>query len=612
MAKRDLIDDVALESWKHARAEWDGVAGKRLDTLEEAHKFLGGEQWPQEDIKRLKKIRAGALVVPELQSHVDAVAGKETTERFAVNYKPRNPAEPDSSWAHMLNEVGRALLQRAEAEHELSWAYRDMVAGGIGFVTYRYDTDRDPEGMLSVRAETPFQVVYDPFARQQNLTDGRWIAVIRWVPRDSARARWPKIDKAANGDLEDGASTSLIPGSSRNQTVVDEAYSPENNKREVARNRDFKIVHYQWWKPSPFHLWQDPQTGEVRSDTPEVYASIAEALVANGMEAPPYVVRSALRAHEAFICGKTVLEARPCAVNDLPTHAMTCFPRKLADYTEWYGLVDKAKDVQLLMNKLHTLAVHLTAASTKDLVIAEANAFEDWAEAEVAYSSPSRIVKANNGAIAGGKIMVERASGLSPIVSQLLELAGSLVPKATGVNIYQMGAVENLSRTSNAAVQSVQRAGQTVLSQPVDALRRFRARQGRYLAMWVSAMMDERDIARVISPDLAAKIPPKDQWPSLSRFDIVVDEAPSTPNDLERLWAGDQHGLMQGLFADPMYRPEPTTMIDMLPPGIPMELRERWKNDIKMRMEAQAAQAAAAEEQPPGGGEMPAEGGGEM
>lgn len=604
MAKRDVkkLEESSLESWKQAQSEWGWVAGDRLDALERAHQFLGGDQWPAEDKKRLKQINAGPIVVPELQSHVDAVAGQEATSRFAVSYKPRNPAEPDATWSGMMNEAARGLLQRAEAEHEVSWAYRDCVAAGLGFLTYRFDTERDPEGLLTVRSEVPFQVIYDPYARRQNLTDARWKAVISWVPRDVVHSRWPGAADRPREELDDDNSTAgIIPDVGRViRSTNGDAYSDKGGPRDSKR-KDLKVVHYQFWKFAPFYLWQDPQTGEVRSGTPEQYQAAAERMAATGVPPPPYIVRNAQRAHEAFIAGRTVLQARPCVVNDLPTHALTCFPRKLRDHTEWYGIVDKAKDVQLLMNKLHTLAVHLTAASTKDLVIAEESAFEDWAEAEVAFASPSRILKANPGGVSQNRIMVERAGGLSPIVGQLLDLAGALVPRATGVNLYALGQVDNLSRTSNAAVQSVQRAGQTVLSQPVDALRRFRVRQGRYLAMWVEEMMDPEDLAKYVSPDLVPLIPPKESWPGINRFDVVVDEAPSTPNELERFWGADQHALMQGLFMNPMFQPNPPTLIDMLPPGLPAEMRERWKQDIQMRQQAQA------EAPPEEGGEAPPE-----
>lgn len=587
MAKRDVmaLKAAALGQWRAAQKEWSWEAGNRLEKLEEAHDFLAGNQWPDADQKRLKKINAGPIVVPELQSHVDAVAGQEATQRFAIDFKPRNPSEPDAFWSSALNEGARHLLQTAEAEHEVSWAYRDSVAGGIGFVTYRYDTDRDPEGALAVRAEVPFQVLYDPYARQQNLADARWLAVVQWVPREIVEARWPEAaDLGPALEQQDHTTDALLPDVGRTERVDGEFYSDRQTGTETKRFRDLKIVHFQWWHPGEMLMWMDPTTGGVRSGGRERYERIAQAAIQAGMPAPPFVVRKVQRAHEAFLVNDTILEARQCVVNDLPTHAMTCFPRKLRDKTEWYGLVDKAKDVQLLMNKLHTLAVHLTAASTKDLVIAEDSAFEDWHEAEVAYASPSRIIKANNGAVSTQRIMVERASGLSPVVGQLLELANSLIPRATGVNLYALGQVNDLARTSNTAIQSVQRAGQTVLSQPVDALRRFRLRQGRYLAMWIEAMMDEQDLARILSPDLAQQVPPKDMWPDLTKFDVVVDEAPSTPNELERFWGADQHALMQTLFMNPMFQPNAPTLIDMLPPGLPAELRSRWKMDIQQRM----------------------------
>lgn len=585
MAKRDVkLEEEARDAWSAAQKEWSFESGDRLERLEADHRFLAGDQWPEEDKRRLKNIRAGGIVVPELQSHVDAVAGQEATQRFAVQYKPRNPAEPDAFWSQALNEGARHLLQASDAEHEVSWSYRDSVAGGIGFVTYRFDTERDPEGSLMARSEVPFQVAYDPYARQQNLMDARWLAVMTWVPREVVRQRWPHAaDILAGSEAGDNPGMDLI-GAGFTDRQSPELYGEGGRKStEAKRFRDLKVVHFQWWAPGKVLLWMDPTTGTVRSGDMSRYQRVAEAMLQTGQQPPPYVERSVKRAHEAFIHGDVVLEARLCVVNDFATHPMTCFPRKLRNCTEWYGLVSKGKDVQLLMNKLHTLAVHLTASATKDLVIAEESAFEDWTDAEIAFASPGRILKANNGAVSTQKIMIERAGGLPPVVSQLLELSNSLVPRSTGVNLFQVGAVDNLSRTSNTAIQSVQRAGQTVLSQPVDALRRFRIRQGRYLAMWIEVMMDEQDLARILSPELAAQVPPKSEWPDLTKFDVVVDEAPSTASELERFWSDDNQGLMLQLFGDPMTRPEGPTMIDMLRPGIPAELRTRWKNDIQQR-----------------------------
>lgn len=599
MAKKVNRDERALAMWESARSEWSGVASHRTTAVIEAHKFLTDDaMWPRADRDNMERAKAPPLVVPELQSHIDAVSGREATQRYQTIAKPRNPAEPDAYWSQVLTEAQRMLFQRTSAEHEISDAFRDMLIGGIGWISIELDFEAHAEGELVIKSEPPFHVMYDPHARRQNIEDARWVARQQWTPLELAKIRWPKADLDASSALDFGNAV----GSDMGGEGESHANYPIDQYRDrgqgvqtdsKSRQRDLRIVHFQWFEQEDFMLHED-LTGAIVATSADRWPEVAQAIQDQTGEMPAAFPRKSRRVWEAFICGKTVLEARPCPVNDFTLKAITGFPNKKKDVTEWYGLVRKAKDVQLLLNRLHSLAVHLLASSAKDLIIAEKGAFHDWNEAQMAFAQPGRILQANPQAVVQKRFMVERAPGLSPNVTELMKLAGDLMPRATGVNMYMLGQVEDLRRTANTAVQSVERAGQTVLAIAFDSLRRFRIGLGEHVARWIYEMFDEQDLARMLSPELAQQVPPKAVWPSLNRWDVVIDEAPSSPSELERFWSNDHHDIIGQLLMDPMTAPPPDVKIDMLPPGLPAELRQRWKMHLQMMAQMQQQQ-----EQPP-------------
>jgi len=133
-----------------------------------------------------------------------------------------------------------------------------------------------------------------------------------------------------------------------------------------------------------------------------------------------------------------------------------------------------------------------------------------------------------------------------------MEFAVSSIRDVSGVNLELLG----LAEKDQAGVLEYQRkqAGLTVLATLFDSLRRYRKEQGRLLLYFINNYIPDGTLVKIVGPDGEQYIPFMRQ-PDTVKYDVIVDEAPSSPNQKERVWQ-----LLQPLM--------PTMMKMGMPPSI--------------------------------------------
>ena len=89
-------------------------------------------------------LRAPAVTINEFASHVDAVAGLETTRRFATRYMPRVPEETAAMVGEAMNIAAQQILSECYAEHSISEAFSDCLVTG-GMVLAQHRSTRTPQ-----------------------------------------------------------------------------------------------------------------------------------------------------------------------------------------------------------------------------------------------------------------------------------------------------------------------------------------------------------------------------------------------------------------------------------------------------------------------------------
>src|SRR6185369_11230515 len=104
---------------------------------------------------------------------------------------------------------------------------------------------------------------------------------------------------------------------------------------------------------------------------------------------------------------------------------------------------------------------------------------------------------------------------------------------------------------SQAASLEYQRTKQAsvILASLFDNLRRYRKEQGRLLVYFIREYISDGRLIRVLGPQGNPRILSLIKQPDTLQYDIIVDEAPSSPNQKEAAWLVTQQ-LLPALMKD--------------------------------------------------------------
>jgi len=158
-----------------------------------------------------------------------------------------------------------------------------------------------------------------------------------------------------------------------------------------------------------------------------------------------------------------------------------------------------------------------------------------------------------------------------------------------------------------AGILEIQRkkAGLTILSKLFDNLKSYRRQRGRLLLYFIETYLTDGRLIRITGQDGTEKYQPLMKDPQTKKYDIIVDESPSSPNQREETYAILSHVIPQLLQTG---LPIPPEVLDYVP--LPSTLIAKWKElinnnqnnpDVKkakdLEARLKAAEAAKAETQ---------------
>ena len=311
------------------------------------------------------------------------------------------------------------------------------------------------------------------------------------------------------------------------------------------------MVEVEWWDYVKAWRVLDESTGRfVRLDdkAADIYRMRARAL---GMK--PVMIRDRERRYYKAIVGNVVLKVMRGPDQGGFSYKMMTGKRDRNNGT-WYGLVRAMMDPQMWANKFFTQALHIVNTNAKGGLLAETDAFVDVDEARDAWADSDSIIELNPGGMAKVK---EKTPPPFPVqINQMMQSALDAIPSVAGVNLEMIAQQKN----DQAGVLEMQRKqqGMSVLAWVFDSKRRYMKEQGRLMIWIIQTFISDGRLVRIGGPDEAQYVP-LIRDPTLAEYDVVVDDAPSSPNMKERVWA-----MIMQMF--PMLRSLP------LPPQAMLEL----------------------------------------
>jgi len=473
--------------------------------------FVAGHQWTTDEISEMAEVNKIPVVFNRIAPTVDAVCGAEIAGRQQVQYFPREAG--DTAVNDILTQGAEFVMQECDGEEEDSDASRDCLICGVGVTETRPDEDYE-SGIVKERID-PLDLWVDPGSRKANFADARYLKRDKSMSRDEAveycrMMGWPEY--AFESDQ------SLTP---RKPVVVDPRirYKGEN---EVYDSDRVTICEWQWFDRETVH----------RVATPDGVIELTQEEMDDVLEDNPSIqseTKSQKRFWRAFVGGGIILEVSEIEVQDFTYKFMT--GKRDRNKGTWYGLVRAMIDPQKWANKLYSQLIHIMRSNASGGLMVEGGAVEDVREFETTWADPASITWLKDGALSnanGTRFKEKTAPNYPQGMDRLMEVASAAIRDTTGINQELLG----LADRQQPGVLEAQRkqAAYGILACFFDSFRRYRKMQGRLLLRMIQLYMPEDKLVRIVGKEGSPQYVPMALSKQTAEYDVVVDEAPSSPN----------------------------------------------------------------------------------
>jgi len=574
VADKQLLTTVKRR-WREARQH---TRNWRNDARED-YQFVAGDQWSETDMQTLRDQLRPVVTFNRVGPVIDVVAGTEVQNRQEVRYIPREQGDVKPN--EVFTGAAQWVRDLCDAEDEESDSFIDMVICGMGWTETRLDYDVDEEGQIIIERVDPFEMYWDSMARKRNLSDARWIMRVIEMEKDELKDQFP--DKwmdvfgasAIWGDNLDDESPHL--------TVAGDQYASNEDQTDAKRKATIKVVEYQWYEPITVYKVFDPFTGEAKTMEAGDFRKAEDRMMMMGVDLQSVKMKRR-KYRRAFVAGDIVLDEGDSPVEGFTYKCMTA--KRDRNKNIWYGLVRAMKDPQRWANKWLSQTMHIINSNAKGGLLAEQDAFVNPRKAESEWANPTSITLLKPGGLP--KVQPKPAITYPSGMDRLMEFAVSSIRDVTGVNVEMLGMREG----NQPGILEFQRkqAGITILGTMFDSLRRYRKEQGRILLRFIQDYISDGRLIKIMGSEGEQYVPLARQ--SDVTFDVIVDDAPTSPNQKEQVFATLSQLLPALLQAG---IPIPPDIVEYAP--LPSGLIEKWKDMLSQPKGPDPAQVALMQQE---------------
>ena len=563
MESDDLLVDIKdrFKEAKEHSSDW------RVETTE-LFEFVAGRQWSTEDTADLEENGRPIITFNRMGPYFDAISGYEINNRQEIKFRPRTI--DDSKQVETLNAAVRWVLDQTNAQDEESDAFLDTLIGGYGWMGTHMDYETQADGKICMARVDSMEMYWDPWARKKNLSDARFIQRIQWKTKQEIKNQWPDAKLSANADpWEDEPRTephnaSLAFLYKTNATGFDE---------KTGRHR---VIQHQYFETKTVYKVVDPETGQ------SVMLDAKRLKLAQSVMPDLTFAKQKKRVYrQAFVVGDEVVEDEELKCDGFTFKCIT--GKRDRNKNLFYGLARVMKDPQKWANKFFSQILHIINSNAKGGLMAEEGAFVDPKKAEETWADPSAIILMKNGAIAGNKIKERVAANYPQGLDKMLQFAITSIPDVTGVNPEFMGAVDR--QQAGILEQERKKAAFVILAGFFDSMRLYRKDQGRLLMHYIKEYLNDGRVIRIATPQGEQAIP-LNLTDEVMDYDVIVDQAPDSPNLKDEVWATLGTLVPQFLKAG---IPLPPDILKFSP--LPADMAEKFAQGMAGKLPPQAQEA---------------------
>lgn len=513
-----MADFTQLKEW--ALSDWRAQRSFREDA-EEEYNFINGHQWTDAERAELAEKQRVPIVFNRTAAVLSSVAGSEINNRTEVRFIPREIGDVKPN--EILTAGATWFRDQANAEDEESQSFHDLLVCGIGWTETKLDFDKDPEGHPEIERISPLEMFWDCHAHRRGLTDAARVGRVHTISTTDAKDMFPghtltDID-ADWMDKRDEASTEW---NAAGDEYRDDTTGEENDKETVT------VVQIQWRERERTVEYVDPATGQKAEMPQSKFDAISKRVPLN----IPSRRLNRLVWRQAFLGRDDILKQNQPDPHGPTFKAMTG-QWDIKD-KRFFGLLRAMMDPQKYANKWLSQTLHIMNSNAKGGVMYETDAVPDPRQFEEDWAASDAAQPVNPGALAQGKIQPKPQAQMPSALMNLTEFAISSIRDVSGVSLELMG----MREANQAGVLEYQRrqSSMTTLAGYFDSLRYYRKRQGETLLHFLREhIAPSGRLVRIVREDQVQYVPLAVDGDSRS-YDVIVDDAPSAPNEKEKAW----------------------------------------------------------------------------
>jgi hypothetical protein len=521
--------DLAAYVRREVRLDWE-ASGEWREEAKDAYDFVAGRQWAEEDIAKLNEEKRPAITFNRVAAMIDAVCGAQVNNRNEIKFLPRSG--DDGGKAETLNGVARWVMDQTDAEDEDSEAFRDVAIAGMGWTETRMCYEEDQEGRILVERRDPFEMGWDRSARRRNLSDANQVWSRQKFSPEKVAAQWPEFATVAGvaGQAFPDAPHPIPVNPTRDRYAEGEGDPKDDGD-------DITVTHFQWCERKAVYRVLNPGTGEIDALAQDEWDALGQKMGEEKRDALRFSKQTEKQWRQVFECGGEVSKIEECPDRHGPTFkAIT--GKWDRNKRLFFGLVRAVKDPQMWANKWLSQSLHIINTNAKSGVLYETGAVENVRKFEQDYAKTGSAQEVAAGALSGNRIRDKIPPPFPQAFDRLMQFAISSMPDVTGINRELLGTVDR----EQAGVLEAQRkqASQAVLAPLFDSLRRYHKDQGRLLMVFMGKYIPAGKVIRITGPDGNPRDVQWEQLPEAAQYDIIVDQAPSSPNQKSEVWMAMQ------------------------------------------------------------------------
>lgn len=519
-----------LKRWERlARSHWSGWRKE----AQLAYDFVAGKQWSSEDKATLLDQMRQPVTFNRVAPMVDAVTGAEILNRQEVRYLPRE--QGDVQVNELITAADEWARELADTEDEESDAFADVVICGMGWSETRMDYSEDAEGRIVDDRVDPLEMWSDSTAKKRCVADARYLIRARWRDREDLPEKWkkklPMVTEGGSGNIDERDQGHTGP-----RDDYEREDDPASKERSDPDKRQVWIRHFQWFEKEPAWRVADPMSGQAITLDKKQLKQLGEMFLSQGQRPPKAVKIEQNKYYQAFVAGNTILEGpEPIEANAFTFKCIT--GKRDRNANTFYGVVRAMIDPQMWGNKFFVQIMHILNTSAKGGLLYEAGSFENPRKALEDWSRPDAAIELKSGSLRGQNPSVqERTPAVFPVgTEKMMEFALNNLPQTSGINLELLGLVER----EQPGVLEAQRkkAGYAILAVFFDSLRRYRKMKGRLRLYFIQNYISDGRLIRIKGKDSTQQYVPLVKDKDAATYDVIVDEAPMSPNQKETTWA---------------------------------------------------------------------------